>query len=186
MADEKSIAKTFMPPETWLADGDARPDYDYSTKSHMTVCLSCIACGPEVVFSPVVLQDIDSIGRHIVGTARGRWIPSQTKQTLRKDWGVWLQLQCLDVVPFLCFGLPLGRSSVNIYSWMDEHNFFARLSSPCLIQDGRQGERGGSRVHCWIGKISWRGVHILDSFHLFITCHHHHSYHGLPLWWNCA
>jgi len=39
-----------MPPETWLAD-DARPDYDYSTKSHMAVCLCCIACGPKVVRS---------------------------------------------------------------------------------------------------------------------------------------
>jgi hypothetical protein len=75
-----------MPLEAWLAEVDARPDYDYSTESHGWV-LVLIACGPEIVCSPVVLQDPDSLGTlwrpgedgspHEPNFAQGVWFGQQ-------------------------------------------------------------------------------------------------------------
>jgi hypothetical protein len=64
----------------------------------------------------VVLQDIDSIGGTLwKGPGRMDTLTDQTNFAQRV--GVWLQLQCLDVVPFLCFGSLWG------VLWMDEHAF---------------------------------------------------------------
>jgi len=102
--------KTFMPQEALLAEVDARPDHDYTVqKSHMFGCLYWFACGPEVVCSPVVLQDLDSIVT--LWEARRRWIASQTKLCAMS--GVRAEIAMLWCFSFSLFLLPPG-SFVNI------------------------------------------------------------------------
>jgi hypothetical protein len=51
-----------MTSKAWLAEVDARPDYDYSTK-RVTWLGACavVLVDQEVVCSPVVLRDLDSV-----------------------------------------------------------------------------------------------------------------------------
>lgn len=59
MADEESLAELFTPPGTWFAEG-RRPVQIMVTvqRVYMGVWLCCVARGPEVVCSPVVLRDL--------------------------------------------------------------------------------------------------------------------------------
>jgi hypothetical protein len=104
---------TFTPPGTWFAEG-RRPVQIMVTvqRVYMGVWLCCVARGPEVVCSPVVLRDLGGTLRE---KGRGRWIPSQTQLTLREEWLYGCNFIALLFAAFLCFGLPLGGSAVNIY-----------------------------------------------------------------------
>lgn len=104
-----------MTPQNWLDEGDARPDYDYSRVTWL--------CGFAVLLVDQKLYVVQWSCKISTASAADCERPGEDgsphKQNFAQRVGVWLQMQCLCVVPFLCFG-SLWGSSVNIYSgWMN-------------------------------------------------------------------